>query len=152
MMWQTLTVQSLEQEEKRCPRWEKARWRTWSWCSLRVWTSTQGMQLNRRLNSLYHDTEARGRDKWKWITKLLKISMQIEDSTETISNSQHEISDIQMLQLFTCVLVEVNINFPMQNTIPLSIINIYSNKSFQNLPSWGLAQPMASILSRRASN
>lgn len=54
----TLTVQSLEQEEKRWPRWEKAKWRTWSVCSLSVWTSTQGMQSNRRLNSLYHDTAA----------------------------------------------------------------------------------------------
>lgn len=54
----TLTVQSLEQEEKRCPRWEKAKCRTWSWCSFRVWTSTQGMQSYSRLNSLYHDTAA----------------------------------------------------------------------------------------------
>lgn len=58
----TLTVQSLEQEEKRWPLWENAKWRTWSVCSLSVWTSTQGMQSNRRLNSLYHDTAAAKRE------------------------------------------------------------------------------------------
>lgn len=38
----TFTVQSLEQEANWYPEWEKLRCRTWSVCSFRVCTSTQG--------------------------------------------------------------------------------------------------------------
>lgn len=39
----TLTVQSLEHDANRQPEWEKLRCRTWSLCSFRACTSTQGM-------------------------------------------------------------------------------------------------------------
>lgn len=39
----TLTVQSLEHDANKQPEWEKLRCKTWSLCSLRACTSTQGM-------------------------------------------------------------------------------------------------------------